>query len=330
MDTKDLIAQSKEFDEHKADLFAQAKDVAFFGDDEKLYLNVEERSLFNDAWTKLDVEDHALGQLCDKLGPPPRDYIRKCPGFLAAKNLNYWSETLEKDWMIRTHGNVARAVVSGLYAPVSNTFILETLDEFLGGEARPTIGFSKVTRDELFARVAFGAKEIDVPGFSDTDHYAVGIYFGNSEIGTSAVKVLPFVMRSSCTNSTIWADEEVGVVQKHYGFKTKQFIKAIIKEKLGNILGKTEEMLERIVAAEVEEIPDPLPLIDRFLNDNGFTDVRDYVLVGMEGRPTRAGVHHGLTYAATQIENDARAERLQMLAGSYLFGQRLTVSESDG
>lgn len=326
MNTRDLLNLSRDLDEGKSDYYVATEDVTFRGA-EHLFLDSPQATLWNNTYMSHIVEDHALGQICDKLGPPPRDYMRKCPAWLTAENLNHWCEGSDKEWMVRTAGDNVRAVVSGLYAPVENTWILETLDEFLGGQAREVVN-SQVTRDGLWARVLFGMKEIDIPGFNQPDAYASGIYFANSEIGLSSVKILPFVMRTSCTNSTIWFESEYGVVERHIGRNRRRTLRAMIKDRLGVILGASNELLDKIVEAEIEEIPDPIPLIDKFLADHGYTDVRDHVLQGMVN-DTRAGIHHGLTFAANFIEDPYRQERLQMAAGSFLFGKRLAYAEKE-
>jgi hypothetical protein len=311
-----LLEKSRAYDEGKADHYVTASDVVF---DDECQLNIVEHGLFQSARVAFTLEDHALGQVCDKLGPPPRKYMRQCNKELRAHNLNHWVSSCERDWMVRTHDDKARAVVSGLYAPVENTFILDTLIEFLGGTDFPLVGNSTVTRDEMFVRVGLGNNVIDIPGGEDA--YASGIYFGNSEIGTGSVKILPFVMRTSCTNSTIWAGSDHGIIQKHYGHSTRGLIKALIKDKLGTLLGASHELLERIVQAELETIPDPIAEIEKFLSTSGSDDIRDHILVGMGTNHSRAGVHHGLTYAANFIEDPKEAERMQMTAGAYLFGQ---------
>ncbi len=323
MNVRELLEQSESLDAGKADHFTEVSDVVFTSNGG---MQLAESTLFGISQSELTIEDHALGQICDKLGPPPRDYIRKCPGTLQSINLNYWADKNDKDWMVRSADGAARAVVSGLYAPVDNTFIIKTLVDFLGDTTHKLVGQSTVTRDELHARVALKADELDIPGQDGKELYLAGIYFGNSEIGTKSVRISPFVQRTSCENSTIWV--EGGIVQRHYGVETKSFIKGLIKEKLGTLLGKSKEMLERIVEAEMETIEDPAVAIERIAKAHGLTDLEEYILIGTEGRYSTMGIVHGLTSAANTVEDPSRQAHIQEIAGAYLFGNKV-YTESD-
>jgi hypothetical protein len=309
----DLIEQSTRLDQDKADYLAGIADITF---DQQARIVIPD-SLFN-AVTPLEMTDWALRQACEKLGPPPAEYMRVCPPPLRATNLNHWRESGNgKSWFVRADGDKARAVLTQEYTPVANTRVLEMTQELLGNTPYNLV-HPFLDADTLHVKISV----------ADTKdgHYAVGAYIGNGEIGNHAVRVWPFIQRHACTNSILYTDG--GFEQRHYKV-TPAFIFGALKEKIGQAIGMASEMLDQIVRAEAEHIPDLADVIADLCKQKGLSQpVHDLILIGTEGNKTRFGLVNGLSFAAHQIDDIEHTIELEALAGAVLMGQPIQPLEN--
>ena len=301
-----LIEMSQKYDEHKTDFLVGANQIQYDQDTCEMYVPA---GLLNGV-TPLTPTDWALQQLCTKLGPPPLKYMLQCPGHLRATNLLHWTRKQpdEKKWLVRASGNAARAVLSDRYSPISNTKMLEVTQEVLG-DISHTLITPHLDADTLHLKVRMAA--------TNGDDYGVGVYIGNGEIGNRKVRVLPFIQRNACTNSIIYP--EGGFVQAHIHV-TIAFIWGAVKEKMGQAFGVAAEMVERMVRAEMEKIPDLGDVIRGIVKQTGLSqEVQDNIFIGIEGKKTRAGLVNGLSYAASHGNLGIEAQiNLETMAGAIL------------
>lgn len=300
---KDLVEQAKELDQHKTDYVAEAKDIQYNGD---IGLNmIVPLSLVNGA-TPLTLSDHALDQACKKLGPPPSKYIAECPPYLAADNLNYWASKSEKTWMVRANEDEARAVLSNVYTPIMNSFVIETAAEFLGDTPHTILRSSYLGPDSMHMKILFASDK----------HYGEGIYLGNCEIGKRSYRISPFIQKISCENSIIYT---AGGIRQRHAYVTVAFLKGLVKESLGSLLNVSFEMLERVVECEVEAIPNVGKSIEEICKLKGLSQVvHDNILMGTRGEETRMGIVNGLSYAAQKIKDVELQHDMESWAGAIL------------
>jgi len=307
MKIQDLVENAKKLDETKTDYIVECKDVDFNGD-VKLNIAVPESGLGNmlSAAVALGMTDHALDQICKKLGPPPTKYITECPPWLAADNLNYWKNRSDKTWFVRADGDIARAVLSNIYTPILNSFVIDTISDYLGDTPHSVLRSSYLSPDTLHLKISLAS----------SDGYREGFYVGNCEIGTRSFRLSPFIQRNSCENSIIYLD---GGVRQRHAYVTTGFLKGLVKESIGQLLNISHEMLEKVVKREVEEIPDVAKSIERICKLKGLSqEVHDDILIGTEGARTRMGIVNGLSYAAQRVSDVELQHNMESWAGAIL------------
>ena len=323
---RDMVEASQRLDERKIDLTAAARDVRFYEGDCSMLVPCD---LFNGSRTALIMEDLALQQVCDRLGPPPSRYMRACPPRLRARNLNHWAAQVEptKRWLVRgweLGDDVAgpqlsaRGVLSDQYVPLTsngdfgNTTVLKIAEEMLTGQAH-SWARPHVDRDALHACVTYVTRE-QKPG----DPYAVGVYLGNGEVGNRALRVSPFIQRIACTNSIIHQAGGVRIIHRNVSI---QWIRATIKGKLGRVFGASIELFEKVMEAEVHAIDDVADVVSSLCAQHGWSDaVRDNILIGTEGDESRMGVVNGVSFAAWATKGNDVESRVDMesVAGAIL------------
>jgi len=304
MNLNEMLAQSQELDKQKEDYLIPLEDIAFT----EQGISFKEK-LFG---TTLDMEmtDWALGQVCDKLGPPPRKYMDVCPGDLRAQNLNHWKEEKDGGWLVRSYEEKARAVLSKDYTIMNNSEVLNTMIDIIGDTAyEPVQPF--ISPDSTHVK-------IKVTDNSD-GKYGQGVYVGNGETGNYKLRVLPFVQRTSCTNSIIWKGG--GVELRHWRVGRIDLMYTI-KRFMGEALNKTKEMMDNIIEAELETIPDFADYVKKFCKDNNVSEVGfGVVMAGTESEHSRMALINGLTYYAHEQNDYDEQLRIETLGASILMGK---------
>ena len=296
-----LHQQSIALDAGKADTQYPANQLHY---DDKCHLNFGGED-------GVPLTNHALRQICKRLKTPYK-YLARCPANLRAGNLNHWQQQLpDGDWLIRMGESKARAVLSQHYTVVDNSTILSLLDDLLE-RVQVKLIRPYLDRDSLHLRIATN----DSAG----GHYQIGCYISNDEVGNGAIIVAPFIQRNICTNSIIYI--EGGVRRPHYRLDTA-FVRALLKHEVGRALQLSAEMLEAVIIAETERLPDIAGIITELAERKGLTKAtQDHILIGTEAETTRMGLVNGLSYAAhatPELPIGARV-MLEILAGRVLQG----------
>ncbi|MCB0021028.1 MAG: hypothetical protein KDE09_24700 [Anaerolineales bacterium] len=258
----------------------------------------------------LPLTPWARYQICQRLNIPYR-YLKRCPGFVQAQNFNYWQRQLpaDKQWLIRSYAGRARAVLSDQYSIVNNSTVLQTIQELLANVdfelVRPYLDV-----DQLHLKLTTNQ--------THDGNYRIGCYVSNNEIGGGAIIVAPFVQRTICTNSIIHVDG--GVRRAHFRLQPG-FLRALLKHEIGSALQASSQMLDNIVAAEAENIPDIGDIVADIGKRKGFSNqIQADILMGTEGARTRMGLVNGLSFAAHASEDLPVETRLglEILAGALL------------
>lgn len=307
MELGKLLGLSTGMDEKKTDYISDLEDIWFSNDADIVVTN----PAYGDMAVSLTPTDWALRQICDKLGPPPAKYMKRCPRHLRAENLNYWLGGMPQGyWFVRAYGENCRAVLSRQYVPIANTAVLTHAQQLLDGMGHWLID-PYVSPDTLHVKIGMAQG----PGGA----YAVGAYLGNGEIGNRSFRILPFVQKTSCSNSIIYA--EGGFVQRHVSV-TKAFVYGALKEKLGQAFGLAANVLERMVMAEAEKIPEIAKVVDHICRQHNLSQaVKDNILLGTEGEKTRMGLVNGISFAAHASDLSMESQiDLETLAGAQLIG----------
>lgn len=309
-----MLDQSRLFDQNKSDYLVPRREVIF--DDNTAQLLVpEDGGPFGAARVPLTLDDWSLSQVCQKL-TVPSSYLRRCPPDLLAHNLNYWVESeagnQEGDWFVRAYEDRARAVLSGVYSPVSSTWMLETAATLLGDNPYKLIR-PYIDADQMHLKVTVK----DDPNRGDGGgNFAIGFYMGNGETGNRGIKVAPFIQRISCTNSIVFGAN--AFEQKHAHIDVA-WLEGAIAQTMGNAIKASAEIMNRVVMAERARIPSLADVIERVAKEYRLSDeTKANVGIGTEGKETHMGLVNGLSFAAWHIENIDDQIALEELAGAIL------------
>ena len=327
-----LINQSSEFDSRKADHIAPAREFHF-----NSLAAIEPPAILGGLQSApLMPDEHALRQLCTKLGPAvwgkgtskslPYDYVTTIPADLRSTAFNrHLQDANGSRWMVRGYGNKARAVLSGDYpgganhdGDFENTQYLKAVHELVTASlpSFPEIRLVRpsVTPDDLNIKVMW--KNVQT-GTDEGGQYGIGVYIGNGETGSKKLSVLPCLQRTKCDNSII-LDSENGLAMVHRG--SLAAMRTQFKAAIGRMFQVGAELLDRMIAAEEEQIDDFEMVLGGLAIKHGWRDdISAAVMVGTEGKRTRAGIVNGVTWAAhTRIENPNEQVEMEMLGGSIL------------
>ena len=306
----ELLDQARDLAPQKVDVLCQSNDVTFAR--QSIIADPEKR-----VSMLVSFEQPAWEQAADKLGIPVQ-YLRRCPEDLRYTNLNTWSAREKNGWFVRIFDDKVRAVLGKDYEKIDNLEVLAAVAEVLDGMSY-TITSDYFDRDSMHLRFLF--RNQDIKG----DNYGTGVYVSNNETGDGSMKLRPFIQRTICSNSIQYKGS--GFIMRHVRHSAA-FVFGVIKEKMGQVFGASNELLERIVRAEADKIPDLASVIDRIARTHNLnSSIRDNILIGSEQSLNALGIVHGLSWAAHSARDISEKIRLEELAGAYLVDPQSVFAE---
>jgi len=201
-------------------------------------------------------------------------------------------------------------VLSKDYTIMNNTEVLGTMIDIIGDTVYEPVQ-PMISPDSLHVKIKVA---------TSSDKYGQGVYIGNGETGNHKLRVLPFVQRTSCTNSIVWKGG--GVELRHYRVGRIDLMYTI-KRFMGEALNKTQEMMDKVIEAELETIPSFADYVQKFCKDNQVDEVGyGVVMAGTESEQTKMAFINGLTYYAHEQDDNEEQLRLETLGASILMGKR--------
>lgn len=323
---QNLLDQSREQDEHKSDYIAHPHNIQF---DPACTMQIQSGGLFANGMTQLTPNDWAYRQMFQKLGTTvfgkgvnktlPADYLFALRPDLRAHVLNdHLRNYPNGDWFVRAYDDTCRAVLSDRYAAIANTELLNILNAVTTESNTPSAltASSTVTPDSLNVRIIWK----DVHRGDDRNgngNWGIGVAITNGETGQRRLRGLPLLQRHSCQNSIVGDGSVSGFEFTHRGSVQTKMI--VVKSAMQEILPFAAEMLEKMIAAEGQVIPDFSDVLAGLAMQYGWDDnVTTSIAVGTEGYTTRAGLVNGITHAAKLYEDpDARMD-MEILGGRIL------------
>ena len=321
-----LIETSKAYDTQKADYAANP--TALHWEDNGA-VTIKAATLFGNTATSLTPTDWAWRQAYAKLGKTvygkgqnktlPADYLDAIRPDLRAHLLNdHCKNWTGGDWMIRAYQDNARAVLTDRYAAIGNTELLELIGKISSQTSAHSYltSSSTVTPDSLNFREIW--KDIQRPNTGNGNGgWGIGVAISNGEIGNRKLRGYPLIQRHSCQNSIIIDNEVTGFEFTHIGSASTKM--TIIKSSMIEILPFAARMIETMIEADAQAIPDFADVLDGLAEQYGWDDqTKINVAVGTEGRDTRAGIVNGITHAAKFAPDaDARFD-MELLGGQIL------------
>ena len=196
MDLANLIEELERQKKNSLDLIVESSSLKAVADEKcGVRLVIPEYGQF-------PLTDWAHGQLADKLGIPRRYYekMRETGKTeLLAENVNAWLDVRERR-LIRILDGKIRAILSDRYRIMDNyDIIFLALDEF---KKKETVEIFRIDLTETMLYL----KAIDrtlTASIRQEDIVYGGIVIRNSEVGASALRVEPFILRRVCLNGLI-------------------------------------------------------------------------------------------------------------------------------
>lgn len=270
---------------------------------------------------RLAMTELALGQLCGRLEIPAR-YARRIPSELFSRCAEYDLRRLDPDakFFIRCKGEVVRAALSGMYAPLSNSFITNAIAELTNGVNHSIKSFYLGERG-MWAKILLHDLTREDPS-KPGDPLKVGLLVGNSEVGSRAVTIWPFVFRAVCTNDLVVQTDEA-LTARHI-YLTESELKVRAATAINNAVRAGTEVMDRFAATYKERVESPAEVIAKLAEKRRFSqELADAVVVAFQAEPhqSRWGVANAFTRAAQAMDEDERIA-LESFAGSYLFDHR--------
>jgi hypothetical protein len=210
---------------------------------------------------------HALAQLCARLplptgGTVPASYVTRCPGPLAAQNLNHWLSQPERETvhvLVRTQADTAcgvtavRAVLSSRYTTADHLPLLQLLQTMVRGDHLTVQGWS--LDDELWTlRLLVND---DHPA-SLSDPLRIGLSIRISEIGRGRISINGLVTRLVCGNGLVVNVADLGGIQRRHIDRKGETLSILIHQGLTRVLQEADEAAWRPARLRSQPAPPPV------------------------------------------------------------------------
>ncbi len=290
----------------------------------------------------LDINEHAHGQLAGHLDIPKRYYdrLRGSSKAVLCGNVNHWLEAApETRRMVRTLDNGARALLSDRYHRIDNEDVSNVALQALLEDAPETgmeVASCEVTDTKLYIKAVFPRIEREV---KRGDVVQAGVMITNSEVGSGALNVSPFVLRLICTNGMVSAtklrrnhvgrradesefafellsDEARAADDKAILLKVRDVIRASVKPE---VFEATVDRLAESMGEKIERnVVDTVELLAKRRGFN--TEEKDSVLRHLieGGDLSRFGLVQAVTRTAQDLPSYDRATEFEALGGQIL------------
>lgn len=327
MNINELLDQSAAQDQHKTDYTAHPHQIKF---DNNSIMQVTGNGLFATAAVALAPTDWAWRQLFSKLAQSvygkganktlPADYLLALRPDLRAHVMNDHCRNYPNgNWFVRAFDDQCRAVLSDKYAAISNTKLLSIVAKVANESGAPNrlTESTTVTPDSLNMRMIW--KDVTRPQHNGNSSWGIGVAITNGETGQRRLRGMPLLQRHSCQNSIVVDQQVNGFEFTHRGSVNTKMI--VVKSAMQEILPFAAELLEKMIAADSQQLPDFTSVLDGLALQYGWDDqTKINVAVGTEGRDTKAGIINGVTHAAKFAANDDDRMEMEILGGRLLVG----------
>ncbi len=213
LNAEELLTKIVNESKQKADYVVRTEGMRMYASQDNV-LNFDLNTNSNDS-NIYAINNHALGQMATSF-QVPRPYVDRMMASkpqLVADNFNHWFKSSDSAKMIRTHEMkdgakfLVRAFLSDKYRRVDNDEIASTvLPILLEPKNNWNITECQITDTKLYIK-AIATNLIDEVKKGDVVRY--GVIISNSEVGSGAINVKPFIDRCVCNNGLIIADNSM-------------------------------------------------------------------------------------------------------------------------
>lgn len=295
-----------------------------------------------DKASMVGIEQHAHRQIAERVKVPAQYYdrmLKEAPELLQ-RNVNHWFAAQPERRMLRTLDGNLRAFLSDRYRPIDNMDLASAVLPVLhDADKDMRIESCEVTPSRMYIKARFPriTEEVKVG-----DVVQAGLAISNSENGSGALRIEPFVFRLICLNGMISAtalkrshvggraildNEDGGAVEFYRDETLKADDKALWLKVQDTVRAAVSSAaFARTVAAmrdstDVQMKISPMKVVERLATR--FTlqeDERDSVLMHLikDGDLSQYGLLNAVTRASQDVESYDRATELERMGGQIL------------
>ena len=229
----------------------------------------EKKPIILGANHAMGITGHAHGQIAGRLGIPLPYYnkmLEESPELLA-QNVNHWFKASTEKRMLRTLLGNVRAFLSDRFRPLDHFDLVQVvLPHML--KAGCKIVSCALTETKMYIKAVAKTIRAEV---KKGDVVEAGVVVSNSEVGSGALLVDPFINRLVCDNGLIIPDSGV---RKHH---------------LGKLVDETNELYTRktIMAANRALFMKVNDVVSGLLNHDSFTNFVKGMQIAADQKITR-------------------------------------------
>ena len=216
-----------------------------------------------DSKLELDFTNHGFSQFCTSL-KMPAPFIQTLPTDIDKNIFDYrLNEYKGKQLFFRTkNDNLLRSVHSDKYSAYDNFDVLSNIKIALNTLDKDfEIKFKTFTKYDGGFHLKMLFPDIE------KEEMNVGVVVKNSEIGMSAIRVMPFVHRLPCTNDAI--SMESAFKQSHIHFDFREMNERILKA-MGESILLGNDNIDKMIELQNIKINNPYNLIENISNLKNF------------------------------------------------------------
>jgi hypothetical protein len=278
------------------------------------------------------LTEWAHSQLAEKTGIPKKYYDRMLEAEefeLLADNINTWLRDGKR--LIRILDGKVRAILSDRYRIIDNyDLVFLALDEF---QKKETIEIHRIDLTETMLYI----KAIDrtlTETIKEEDIVYGGLVIRNSEVGASALRIEPFILRRVCSNGLIlpkilkrihlgrqiteiddeisWSNETRELEDKAFWSKVRDVIRATFDKQT------FQSWVEKLKESTKIEIKNPTEAVNNIVGHLGLSEEQKQKLLMYFSESTKYGLINAVTNLASQTKNVDEQVRLEEFAGEIL------------
>ncbi len=284
------------------------------------------------------INDHAHGQIADRIGVPKKYYDRmrsEAPELLD-RNINHWLHNKPERRMIRTLDGRARAFLSDRYRRLDNDDLALTVLPILARDNETEIVSCALTEKRLYIKAMFPRIIAEV---KVGETVRAGVCISNSEIGSGSLAIEVMIEKLVCKNGMIVAtalrrhhvgrrveesedafrifkDETLRADDEAFFLKVRDLVMASADE--ARFIAIVEQCRE-LTGMHVEEAPPAAieRLGKRFdLGEGEQASILQHLILGAD--LSAWGYVNAVTRASQDVEDYDRATELERLGGEML------------
>jgi hypothetical protein len=329
MDLMSLVKEPERQKESKLDLIVDSSTLKAVPDEK------DGIRLVIPGYGEFPLTNWAHGQLADKLGIPRKYYERmrsSGKSGLLAENVNAWLREKERR-LIRILDGRIRAILSDRYRILDNyDLVFLVLDEF---KKRETVEIYRIDLTETMLYLKAADRTL-ADSVREEDIVYGGIIIRNSEVGASALRIEPFILRRICGNGLILQQSlkkihlgrqtiEIGEIE--WSDETRELEDKVIWARVRDIIRATFDKqvflswVKRLRESTQVRIEKPIEAVENIVGHLNLSEEQKQRLLMHFSEPTKYGLINAVANLARELKDIEEQVKLEEFAGGMLEGE---------